>query len=244
MPKIAETYLHFKIDVSPEDLSAIKDYLKAKGNIISKEVFGKNFYLEVRVENGSLKAWIIAGGILYTAIAGYGSFRSGIDYIVKDSRWFSQLMVDDFGRVANIKDDEIVRIERRLGVPGKIQRLLKSLNKLKYSHFKEDKIEKKLTQIEKELVAIFQSLDSKEDYDYLHDNLLEELDLIFDEFKANTIEYSQIKIKIIDLLRKIPFRGESEYPEIPFQPFGIIREEDYSENISRRFLNLLPPKSD
>jgi len=242
MPKIAEAYFHFKISVSSKDLALIQKYLETEGRIVSKKLFGEKISLEVNVETGSLKVWITVGSMLLI-IANYGSFRSGVDYIIKDARTFSQWIFDDFKMNAEVKDAEIVRIERRLGVPGKIQRLLKSIDKLKYSHFNADKIEEKMAQIRKDLAAIFQSLDSREDHLYIQNHLLNEIDLIFDEFRSGELEYQQIRIEISDLIREIPFRDESEYPETPSQPFGIIREEDYSENISKRFLKLLPPKS-
>ncbi len=58
-------------------------------------------------------------GALYIGIGQYGSFRSGIDYIAKDSKRFSNTVIEQFIATQKIDESVIFRTERRLGIPGK-----------------------------------------------------------------------------------------------------------------------------
>ena len=130
MTKIAETYFHLKVNVEKEKLYELKEYLEYVAAISAKEHFGFEVNIEILVEEGSIKGWLKVAGILYAGVAAYGSFRSGIDYLVKDGRGFSDYVIERLHTDTNLPDESYYRTERRLGTPGRIKRLYPKLDEL------------------------------------------------------------------------------------------------------------------
>ena len=87
---------------------------------------------------------------------GYGSFRSGIDYLVKDAKKFNEIVVSNLVGTLDIPKHEFYRIERRLGVPGKIQRLLVRIERL-------SNITEELERVKSEIINILKKLPDEED---------------------------------------------------------------------------------
>jgi len=44
--------------------------------------------VNARIEEGSIKTWITAAGIIYAGVAGYGLFHSGNDHMIQDGKAF------------------------------------------------------------------------------------------------------------------------------------------------------------
>ena len=114
MSKIAETYFHLKVNVEKEKLYELKNYLEYVAAISAKEHFGFEVDIEILVEEGSIKGWLKVVGILYAGVAAYGSFRSGIDYLVKDSAGFSGYVIERLHTDTNLPDESFYRTERRI----------------------------------------------------------------------------------------------------------------------------------
>ncbi len=161
---IAETYIHIK-DV-PRGLTKEKArrYLEQHAHAWAERQFKKSVIVKVRVEEGSLKVWVLVGGItLFTFVANYGSFRSGIDYIVSDAKAFSSYVIEHFVEDENVPDTAVLRAERRLGVPGKIQRFLRSLDKLNSPNIGHNERQVKLQQLRTEFIEILELLENEQD---------------------------------------------------------------------------------
>ena len=128
---IAETYIHIK--TVPRSLSAseVNEYLNKYARSWAMDYFGSDVQVEIAVVEGSLKIRILVGGILlFNLVSNYGSFREGIDTIVDDARSFSEFVIEQFVHHEHVDQDEMYRLERRLGVPGKIQRFLRDMDGL------------------------------------------------------------------------------------------------------------------
>lgn len=130
MTKLAETYIHLKIDASEKFKRGSEDYLYNLARSASAEIFKQDTEIYIRFEDGSWKTWIMVAGAIYIGIGQYGSFRSGTEYITKDARKFSNIIIERFVNEKKIDQDMIFRTERRLGVPGKIRRLFKRIDNL------------------------------------------------------------------------------------------------------------------
>ena len=128
--KIGETYIHLTTDTSPEFRDFAKSFLFSQANAIGQETLRTEVEISVRIEEGSLTIWVTILGTLLNALIFYGSIRSGIDQLVKDIRNISQFLIEKFFDEISIPEEEIYRLERRLGVPGKIQRLFKKIDRL------------------------------------------------------------------------------------------------------------------
>lgn len=225
MPKIAETYINLKIDPSEKFIENSKAYLFQRANIFAKEIFKGEPSVCVIVDDGSYKVWVSVATAIYIVISGYGSFRSGIDHLVKDSRKFSEFFISDFINESKISKEKIFRIERRLGIPGKIQRLLKRIDNLgthmnltqsieiingkpvisQKADISPDKDE--IESIKNEIIRIFEYLESDKDRKIFYDSLPEEFrDELPDDFSE----------MLLRLPKRYIYRKEDELlPELP-----------------------------
>lgn len=161
---IAETYIHIT-DV-PRGLSKDKArrYLEQHVYAWAELNFKNTVIVKVRVEEGSLKVWVLVGGLaLFNFVANYGSFRSGIDHLVSDARAFSEYVIEHFSEDENIPEEAVLRAERRLGVPGKIQRFLKSLDKLNSPDIGQNQRQERLESLREEFMEILELLDDPRD---------------------------------------------------------------------------------
>lgn len=165
MTKLAETYIHLSIEPDSVFKSDAAAFLSEIAKPISIDLFEQNTRIELRFQDGSWKAWLSVAGVIYLAVGQYGSFRSGIEAIVKDSRQFSNIVVERFIDHKTLNSGEIYRIERRLGVPGKIERLFKRLDRFQqYASPNEiTAICDETRAIKKHIIDIFKMLDHEED---------------------------------------------------------------------------------
>lgn len=131
MTKLAETYIHLSIDASEEFARESEDFLYSIARSIAYEIFEQDTQIHIRFEDGSWKTWIAVAGAIYIGIGQYGSFRSGIEYLSKDARKFSNTIIEQFIDREKVDESVIYRTERRLGMPGKLHRLFKKIDKLK-----------------------------------------------------------------------------------------------------------------
>jgi len=173
---IAETYI--RIADVPHGLNKEKarQYLEQHAYIWAERYFKKSVVVKVRVEEGSLIVWVLVSGMtLFTIVSGYGSFRSGIDHIVSDAKAFSSHVIEAFGRAENIPDAAILRAERRLGVPGKIQRFLKSIDKLNSADLGQNERHVKLQEIRAEFMQILELLENEQDKELFIEQVPEDI---------------------------------------------------------------------
>ncbi|OEA15795.1 hypothetical protein BBM55_15300 [Vibrio parahaemolyticus] len=161
---IAGTYIYIK-DV-PDGLSKekIQIFLDEKVGLWAEEKFKTSVQVVVEVEDGSIKVKIgIGAAALYAFVANYGSFRTGIDYLVKDARTFSEYVIEQTKSEEQIPDNAISRTEKRLGVPGKIQRYLKDIDKLNSLDLSHVEREEKLEDLKEEFLNIMELLEDNSD---------------------------------------------------------------------------------
>lgn len=161
---IAETYIHIK-DV-PVSLTKNKVYLYLQEHVKvwAEKSFKNKVYVKISIEDGSLIVKVLVGGLaLASLVAPYGGFRSGIYYIVRDSRNFSNMVIDNFKQDEHVADQSIIRAERRLGVPGKIQRFYKSIDKLNSTDASHNQREEMIDNLKDEFISIIELLEAEED---------------------------------------------------------------------------------
>ncbi|MFC1876628.1 hypothetical protein ACFL2E_05065 [Thermodesulfobacteriota bacterium] len=184
MTKLAETYIHLNIEASQEFIKESEEFLHHFAQLFSSEIFEQDTRIYIRYESGSWKTWVTVAGAIYIGIGQYGSFRSGIDYLLKDSKRFSNAVIENFVEKEKIDESLIYRTERRLGIPGKIQRLFKRIDKLKsynqtdlidhrkYPWGKSNSeverpktfpIDNEIKNIKHEIIQIFKTLEHEED---------------------------------------------------------------------------------
>ncbi|WP_288740752.1 hypothetical protein [uncultured Rheinheimera sp.] len=128
---IGGPYIHISRNLDQKALKDIEFFLEKEVAKLTSDKFSDEISIHVKVIDGSIKAYVVLGGLtLYNLVSGYGSLRSGIDTLVKDVQSVSSMAIDIFSVRENVLPHEIIHQERRLGIPGKVQRYLKKLDRL------------------------------------------------------------------------------------------------------------------
>lgn len=201
----------------------LEKYLSTVGREViereyNHEYFDNDFSFQIEIEEGSIKVrfrWL--GNIAFTVFVAYGGLRTTVDYMVKDAQRVTEVIVENLNDSVNIEREKIVRVERRLGTPGRIQRVFKKIDKLK----KNDG----LSDSEKSLLI-----------GELHRELLELVD------DLDSIEMQMIELEVVK--SKLPLPSGREVPkEFVAMQMGTI-PEDVRIYSSKKDVPRLPPKKD
>lgn len=158
------TYFHFR-DV-PSGMSSIEvqQFLADHTATWAAEIFDRPIVVEVIVVEGSIKAKLVYGGLtLVNILASYGSLRDGIDHVVADTARVSNLVIERFLAHEGLAEDDVYRIERRLGVPGKIQRFFRSLDYLNSDEISNRERGELIEELQEEFLSILVLLDDEKD---------------------------------------------------------------------------------
>lgn len=124
--KIGETYIKFDFEYSEINKSKIKEAYLSQIGLTSKEYLKNEqlYKISIEFEKGSLKTRIIVwSSAIYMGIANYGSFRAGVREIISDVKQFSEIVINRIDNDPNINENDIIRTEKRLGLPGRLQEL-------------------------------------------------------------------------------------------------------------------------
>lgn len=211
---VAETYIHIKLPARNQEEFILnsKRALKKYARQSARRNFKKDVYIEISLEDGSIIAKIKVGikGLIIFTIA-YGGVRTGIDYYVKDARAFSEYVIENYEDEVNIQEKDVIRLERRLGLPGKIKRYFKEMDKLDSDDLNDNQKRELLSKLKKDLVVILKSIDSQQERQILVNSLPNEVVAMYqNDFEA---------VQDVNRDRQRPTRYE-----IYHQPF--IRDED------------------
>lgn len=147
MALIAGMEFHFNIDFNEIDLQETERYLK---NIVSKYsnlVYVQDTEIHVSLEHGSLKVKLVIIGAIYIAIGQYGSFRSGIDYMIKDAKSIKQLVISEIVR-NGLNESDIIDSKKMHCVPDKIRRVLLAIDRLEsHKNLSKNEFHKEISKI-------------------------------------------------------------------------------------------------
>lgn len=124
--KIGETYIKFDFEFSEFNKSKVKEAYLSQVGALSKEYLRneKVFKISIEYEKGSLKTRIVIwASAIYMGIANYGSFRAGLREVINDVKHFSEVVIDRIDDGPRIDQNDIIRTEKRLGLPGRLKEL-------------------------------------------------------------------------------------------------------------------------
>lgn len=173
MTKIAEAYMRLDIRLDRRDKIEFKQYLEKQAHIYAAELFHQDVTFVVHVEDGSVKAWVLVGGILFTnALVQYGSVRTGMDYAIRDARYFSENVLNDI-KSSGVSPNEIGRFERRLGVPGRLKRIFNRIDNLKKEgrNLSKTEYDREFSLIRKQLIKTLDQIDNRNDLKLVRNSL-------------------------------------------------------------------------
>jgi len=124
-------YLHIKRDLTYDSKINLKKSIEKSLTLQIEKTFKSQVTVHIEIVEGSIKVRIVIGALaLFHFVCNYGSFRSGIDHLVNDVRNLSSSVIEHVIEDENIQENEIIYRARRLGIPGKVQRYLKKLDRL------------------------------------------------------------------------------------------------------------------
>lgn len=129
MTYIAGMEFHFDIEFSELDLQETEQYLKEIVSKYSDLIYRQQTEIYVELEDGSLKVRLAIIGAIYIGIGQYGSFRSGIDYLIKDANSLQEIVTSEIVR-NGLNESDIIESKRLHCDPHKIRRVLLAIDRL------------------------------------------------------------------------------------------------------------------
>lgn len=164
MADIAQGYIHLKpFDLSREP-EIVGDAILEDAKRVAITIYDFPLRLDVRLEEGSLRAWIGVAALLYPAIASYPDFKQGAQELYNDAKNFGELAIERVTKELRPSKYQIFRRERRTLVSGKLLKLAERIEKLeKYrSAAGGAPVDGEIDAIEAELMEIVRHLDEED----------------------------------------------------------------------------------
>ncbi|AHE50923.1 hypothetical protein AH4AK4_3501 [Aeromonas hydrophila 4AK4] len=129
MALLAGLYFHFHLDYNEIPLQEAEVYLEELTSKYANLIYDQQTEIYVRLEEGSLKVTLAVVGALYIGIGQYGSFRSGIDYMIKDAKSLNSLVTSEIVK-NGMNEADIIESKRMHCDPDRIRRVLLSIDRL------------------------------------------------------------------------------------------------------------------
>jgi hypothetical protein len=157
-------YLHIKRALTNSNKRSLKNILEKSILQELEKTFQNQVTIHIEISEGSIKVKIVIGAIaLFQFVSNYGSFRSGIDHLVNDVRNLSSTVIEHVIEDENVEQNEIIYKARRLGIPGKIQRFFKKLDRLDDADVNLNQRTVLVDDLKSELTAILSVLEDERD---------------------------------------------------------------------------------
>lgn len=122
MTVLSEIYLELDIVASEEDVHELEQYFLLLVQQYASLLLRQSVKVGIEHWQGSLKAVIVVTGFMYAAICGYGSFRSGVDSLIKDAKSIKQYVRESLIK-DGLPEDRIIELKRRQCTPDRIRRI-------------------------------------------------------------------------------------------------------------------------
>lgn len=166
MSKLAVVYLHLDFDLSYEDFEATREYLENVAGRYSSIIYRQSTNVRVELRDGSLKAWILVAGSIYVAIGQYGSFRSGVDQIIKDAKSVKEYVADTLVK-DGVSRSKIIEVKRNRCLPDRMRWLFLRIDRFekRIADMLPDEKIREAKLIAKSAARISDELDYPEDLD-------------------------------------------------------------------------------
>ncbi len=175
MALISHYIFHIEAKYTIEISNKIESYLQEELATAFKLYLSSTPKIRIEVEPGSIRIYAVtlaALSSLYVGIGLYGSFRSGIDYIIADSKSIFSIVTRNFQK-AGIQPQSIKERRKVEATPEKLRRLYLKIDDLdrNYSNCSKDENRKKIGNIKEYLLKILYSIDDQEDIELLKYNI-------------------------------------------------------------------------
>jgi len=168
MAKLAQAYIHLRpYELTQGRLNELGPATELVAREVAQRVYQIEVTLDVLLEGGSL--WVritVVGSIfltVYGAIADYKGFKDSISELCKDAREFGYDVCGEVLKLTGASEKQILRVEKRTMTPGRLSRVIQSVEKLKTESTVDAlQRDRELTKILRELRAIRRDLTPQE----------------------------------------------------------------------------------
>ena len=173
MALLAGLDFHFDLDYDEIPLQEAEVYLEELTSKYANLIYGQQTKIYVRLEEGSLKVTLAVIGVLYIGIGQYGSFRSGIDYMIKDAKSLNSLVTSEIVK-NGMNEADIIESKKMHCDPDRIRRVLLAIDRLESKQkLSKSELDKELSKIRTSVRNICSSL-SEEDAGFFATSIKEE----------------------------------------------------------------------
>jgi hypothetical protein len=154
---LCQAYVHIQLPkgMDAAKLSDLKKHLelfiKTRGQFFLYE----DVETDVEFKDGSLKVVASIAGALYVAIAQYGSFRDGVNFLTTDTKRLAECVVSESLFLTKSRHGETIRTEARIGVVGTLKVALDKLD-----HIKEEMGSASLQTTNRQIVDLQQQIET------------------------------------------------------------------------------------
>jgi hypothetical protein len=166
---LAQAYIHLRPYSAPETkIRSLDHYAERIAKEAAEDVYGGGVTVHIELEEGSLRARMtVVGTILfgvYGGVANYKGFKDSVVELCQDAREFAVVVLAPFTKKAGVVPSEIYRFERRLKTPGKLYRIVKTIEKLERSvdELSPKDVRKELARLRGELDSVAEDLTQSE----------------------------------------------------------------------------------
>ncbi|WP_206052636.1 hypothetical protein [Neptunomonas marina] len=129
MALIAGMEFRFELEFDEVKLEETESYLKEVVSKYSDLIYGQSTEVHVQLWKGSLRVNLAIFGAIYIGIGQYGSFRSGIDHLIQDSKSLKGLVTSQIVK-NGLNESDILESKRMYCIPDRIRRVLLAIERL------------------------------------------------------------------------------------------------------------------
>jgi hypothetical protein len=132
MAQLAEAYVRLRpYHVSEERLARLGRATDEFARIGALEFYEQPVEIAVEIVEGTLSTTVkVAGTVFLTAFTVYASIDGAInttERLCKSAKLFGDYVCSSFIKEADVKPEQVERVERRLKTPGRLRRILKRM---------------------------------------------------------------------------------------------------------------------
>lgn len=162
MALLAGLDFHFDLDFNDVSLEQAEHYLEELTSKYANLIYDQSTQIDAQLKEGSLKVTLAVFGALYMGIGQYGSFRSGIDYMIQDAKSLKSLVTSEIVK-NGMSEADIIESKKMYCDPDKIRRVLLAIDRFESkSKLANVELHKELSKIRTSVRNICHSL-SEED---------------------------------------------------------------------------------
>lgn len=130
---VAEPYAKFSATLGPSRLEPAARALLERvepevAAYYTQHLHGLPIRVFVRVERGSTRTWVSVGSVA-AALVFYGDIRQSLDYLIRDAKAVAGIVSVHVTGAIGLPPQPPAVSQRRLGVPGKLHRLFKEVER-------------------------------------------------------------------------------------------------------------------